>query len=136
MARISGIDLPNKKIEYALRYLYGIGLTRAQAIVAKAQIDPETRANSLSPDQVSKIQKLIDDTYTVEGDLHREVISNIRHKQMINTYQGMRHKQGLPVRGQVTRHNARTRKGKKKTVGVVRKEVAAKMAPSSPAKKK
>jgi small subunit ribosomal protein S13 len=127
MARISGVDLPNnKRVDIALRYLYGVGPTNAKKILDNARVDYATRVKDLSEEEVSRIQRLVD-TYMVEGDLRRHVIQNIRHKQSIGTYQGLRHKMGLPVRGQRTRHNARTRRGKRKTVGTVRKEVVAKM---------
>jgi small subunit ribosomal protein S13 len=127
MARISGVDLlNNKRIDIALRYLYGVGPTNSKKILEQARVEHATRVKDLSEDEVLRIQRIID-TLRVEGDLRREVIQNIRHKQSIGTYQGLRHKAGLPVRGQRTRHNARTRRGRRKTVGTVRKEVAAKM---------
>lgn len=131
MARISGVELPNnKRIDIALRYIYGIGPTNAVKIIEFAQIDKATRTNKLTSDETARLQKAIEKLALVEGDLRREVLQNIRHKQTIGTYQGLRHKMGLPVRGQRTRHNARTRRGKRKTVGTVRKEVAAKMGGS------
>lgn len=131
MARISGVELPNnKRIDIALRYIYGIGPTNAVKIIELAQIDKATRTNKLTSDETARLQKAIEKLALVEGDLRREVLQNIRHKQTIGTYQGLRHKMGLPVRGQRTRHNARTRRGKRKTVGTVRKEVAAKMGGS------
>lgn len=131
MARISGVELPNnKRIDIALRYIYGIGPTNAVKIIELAQIDKSTRTNKLTSDETARLQKAIEKLALVEGDLRREVLQNIRHKQTIGTYQGLRHKMGLPVRGQRTRHNARTRRGKRKTVGTVRKEVAAKMGGS------
>jgi small subunit ribosomal protein S13 len=130
MARVSGVDLPNnKRVDIALRYLYGIGPTNATKILDNARVDRATRVKDLTEDETLRIQRLVD-TYMVEGDLRRQVIQNIRHKQSIGTYQGLRHKMGLPVRGQRTRHNARTRRGKRKTVGTVRKEVVAKAAPA------
>jgi small subunit ribosomal protein S13 len=130
MARVSGVDLPNnKRVDIALRYLYGIGPTNARKILDNARVDHATRVKDLTEDETLRIQRLVD-TYMVEGDLRRNVIQNIRHKQSIGTYQGLRHKMGLPVRGQRTRHNARTRRGKRKTVGTVRKEVAQKAAPA------
>lgn len=129
MARISGVELPNsKRIDISLRYIYGVGSTNALEVLKKAMVSPETRTNKLTSDEVNKIQKAIEELCVVEGDLKREVLQNIRRKQMVGTYQGMRHKAGLPVRGQRTRHNARTRRGKRKTVGTVRKEVAQKKA--------
>lgn len=127
MARISGVDLPNnKRIDIALRYIYGVGPTNALHVLTKAGVEVETRTHALSSEEVNKIQKAIEELCIVEGDLRREVLQNIRRKQMVGTYQGARHKAGLPVRGQRTRHNARTRRGKRKTVGTVRKEVAQK----------
>lgn len=126
MARISGVDLPNnKRVDIALRYLYGVGPTNAKKILDDARVEYATRVKDLTEEEVSRIQRMVD-TYMVEGDLRRHVIQNVRHKQAIGTYQGLRHKMGLPVRGQRTRHNARTRRGKRKTVGTVRKEVVAK----------
>jgi small subunit ribosomal protein S13 len=131
MARISGVELPNnKRIDIALRYIYGIGPTNAVKIIEHAQVDRATRTNELTSEEVARLQKAIDKLALVEGDLRREVLQNIRHKQIIGTYQGLRHKMGLPVRGQRTRHNARTRRGKRKTIGTVRKEVVAKMGGS------
>jgi small subunit ribosomal protein S13 len=122
MARISGIELPNrKKVAYALPYIYGIGRSNVLKVLEKAKVDGDKRVSELSADEVNRIQKAIENVAVVEGDLRREVITNIRRKQSTGTYQGLRHKMGLPVRGQVTRHNARTRKGKKKTVSVSRK---------------
>lgn len=127
MARISGVDLPNeKRVDIALRYLYGIGPTNAKKILDAARVDFATRVKNLTEDEVLRIQRMVD-SYIVEGDLRRTVLQNVRHKQAIGTYQGLRHKAGLPVRGQRTRHNARTRRGRRKTVGTVRKEVVAKM---------
>ncbi|MDQ3239466.1 MAG: 30S ribosomal protein S13 [bacterium] len=126
MARISGVELPNhKRIDISLRYLYGVGATNAVKILEQARVDLSKRAKDLSEEEILRIQRVID-TIAVEGDLRREVIQNIRHKQSIGTYQGLRHKSGLPVHGQRTRHNARTRRGRRKTVGTVRKEVVAK----------
>jgi small subunit ribosomal protein S13 len=127
MARIIGIDIPdNKKIIYALRYIKGIGLTAAEQIVLRAQVDPDKRTNELSEDDLGRIGKVIEKNYKVEGELRREVRDNIKRLIEIGSYRGLRHKKSLPVRGQRTRHNARTRKGRKKTVsGVsVRKAVA------------
>jgi small subunit ribosomal protein S13 len=127
MARISGVDLPNnKRVDIALRYLFGVGPTNAVKILEQARVELKTRVKDLTEEEILRIQRVID-TIQVEGDLKRAVIQNIRHKQSIGTYQGLRHKAGLPVRGQRTRHNARTRRGRRKTVGTVRKEVVAKM---------
>ncbi len=127
MARIIGIDIPdNKKIVYALRYIEGIGLKSAEQIVMRAQIDPNLRTSELSEDDLSRISKVIEKSIKVEGELRREVRDNIKRLIEIGSYRGLRHKKSLPVRGQRTRHNARTRKGRKKTVsGVsVRKAVS------------
>ena len=123
MARILGVEIPsNKKLPYSLRTLYGIGLTRAQQLVAEAKLNPDARASELSEEQINKIAELIaKHGFKVEGDLRREVTSNIKRLQAINCYRGQRHKRGLPVRGQRTRTNARTRKGKRKTVGAAKK---------------
>jgi small subunit ribosomal protein S13 len=119
MARITGIDLPsNKKVEYGLTSIFGIGLRTAQKIVADAEIDPSKRIKDLKEDEVTKIRKIIESNYRVEGALRAEVGSNIKRLIDIGCYRGIRHKVGLPVRGQRTRTNARTRKGKKKTVAV------------------
>ena len=117
MARIAGVDLPKeKRVEIGLTYIYGIGLTSSQKILAKAGINPDTRIKDLTDDQVNDIRKVIDESYTVEGDLRREVQLNIKRLMEIGCYRGMRHRKGLPVRGQRTKTNARTRKGKAKTV--------------------
>ncbi len=126
MARISGIELPNqKRVDIALRYLYGVGPTNAVKILNEARVEAATRVRDLTEEEVLRIQRIID-AHIVEGDLRRQIIQNIRHKQTIGTYEGVRHKMGLPVHGQRTRHNARTRRGRRKTVGTVRKEVAQK----------
>jgi small subunit ribosomal protein S13 len=114
MARISGVDLPrDKRLEIGLTYIYGIGLTRAQKICAETGVDPDTRVRQLTDDEVTKIRRFIDDTFDVEGDLRREVQQNIKRKIEIGSYQGIRHRRGLPVRGQRTHTNARTRKGRR-----------------------
>jgi len=121
MPKILGIDIPGKKrVEYSLRSIYGIGLSRAQDIVRKAQIDPAKRADNLTGEELTKITNIIQDGYVLEGDLRREVAQNIRRLISISSYRGIRHRKGLPVRGQRTHTNARTRKGVRKTVGVVR----------------
>jgi small subunit ribosomal protein S13 len=126
MARISGIDLPReKRIEIALTYIYGIGLPTAQRIIAQTGIDPNTRVKNLSEVEEKKLRDAIDGQVKVEGDLRREVASNLKRLADIGCYRGLRHRRGLPVRGQRTKTNARTRKGPKKTVGV-RKKAAAK----------
>lgn len=114
MARIAGIDLPrNKRVEISLTYIYGIGLNRSQQICAETGVDPDTRVRSMTDDEVSKVRRFIDDNYQVEGDLRREVQQNIKRKIEIGSYQGVRHRRGLPVRGQRTHTNARTRKGRR-----------------------
>jgi small subunit ribosomal protein S13 len=121
MPRLLGVDIPGKKrIEFALRYIYGIGPTKAGEIVEKAGLDPAVKADDLTPEQLRKLLGVIQDEYRVEGDLRREVTSNIRRLISIGSYRGLRHRRGLPVRGQRTSTNARTRKGPKRTVGAVR----------------
>ena len=117
MARIAGVDIPNnKRIEIALTYIYGIGLKSAQDILAKTGIDPNTRAKDLTEAEVAKLRDVIEADYHVEGDLRREVAMNIKSMIEINCYRGVRHRKGLPVRGQRTKTNARTRKGPAKTI--------------------
>lgn len=121
MPRVLGVDIPpNKRIEYALCYIYGVGLSRARDIVRKADLDSEIRAKDLSDEQITQIAEILQREYRVEGDLRREVTQNVRRLTGIGCYRGVRHRRGLPVRGQRTRTNARTRKGPKKTVGAVR----------------
>lgn len=123
MPRLLGVEIPaKKKVPIALRYINGVGPARADAIVAAAGIDPNMRASDLSEEQLNKIMSYIaEQKWVVEGDLRREITSNIRRLQAINSYRGIRHRRGLPVRGQRTCTNARTRKGARKTVGVVKK---------------
>ena len=117
MARIAGIDLPrNKKIEFALQYIYGIGAFKAKAILESSLVDPSIRVNKLSEEQVIAIRNEISENYNVEGELRGEITRNIKRLMDIGTYRGGRHRKGLPVRGQNTKNNSRTRKGKKKTV--------------------
>ena len=117
MARIEGVDLPrNKRVEVGLTYLYGIGPTRAQAILASTKVNPDTRVKDLSEADVAAIREFITKNYKVEGDLRREVQMSIKRLIEIGSYRGMRHRRNLPVRGQRTRTNSRTRKGTKKTV--------------------
>uniref|UniRef100_A0A7C3SQT5 Small ribosomal subunit protein uS13 n=1 Tax=Dictyoglomus turgidum TaxID=513050 RepID=A0A7C3SQT5_9BACT len=123
MARIAGEDLPNnKKIEIALTYIYGIGRTTSKKILQATGVDPNKRVKDLTEEEISKLREEIENNYKVEGDLRQEVASNIRRLIEIGCYRGIRHKRGLPVRGQRTRCNARTRKGPRKTVGAKRKE--------------
>ncbi len=118
MARIAGVDLPNnKRVEIGLTYIYGIGLASSKKILAEANVNPDTRIKDLSEDEVGAIRKIIDSEYLVEGDLRRETSLNIKRLMEIGCYRGIRHRRGLPVRGQNTKNNSRTRKGVKKTVG-------------------
>ena len=118
MARIAGVDLPrDKRVEIGLTYIFGIGRPTSLEILAKAGINPDTRIKDLSEDEAGAIRKIIDTEYVVEGDLRREVSLNIKRLMEIGCYRGIRHRRGLPVRGQNTKTNARTRKGPKKTVG-------------------
>ena len=117
MARIAGIDLPKeKRVEVGLTYIYGIGLSSAQMILAKNGINPDTRVKDLTDDEVNKLRETIDAEYTVEGDLRRRVALDIKRLMEIGCYRGVRHRKGLPVRGQNTKNNARTRKGPAKTM--------------------
>ena len=121
MPRLLGVDIPGRKrIEYSLRYIYGIGPAIADEIIEKAGLDPATKADDLSPEELRKLLDVIQEGYRVEGDLRREVTSNIRRLISIGSYRGLRHRRGLPVRGQRTKTNARTRKGPTRTVGAVR----------------
>ena len=117
MARISGIDLPrDKRIEVALTYIYGIGPARAAEVIAKTGINPDIRVKDLTEDQEALLRETIEHNYTIEGDLRRETAMNIKRLSEIGCYRGLRHRRGLPVRGQRTKTNARTRKGPKKTI--------------------
>jgi small subunit ribosomal protein S13 len=117
MARIAGVDIPReKRVEIGLTYIFGIGRTSANKILAETGINPDTRVKDLSEDDVAKIRELIDSDYTVEGDLRRNVAMDIKRMVEIGCYRGIRHRKGLPVRGQRTRTNARTRKGPAKTI--------------------
>ncbi|MCB0322341.1 MAG: 30S ribosomal protein S13 [Bdellovibrionales bacterium] len=112
MARIAGVDLPrNKRVEIALTYIVGVGRTTSRNILHEAQIDPNLRTDALNEDQIGRIRKIIEATYSVEGDIRREVSTNIKRLMDLGTSRGLRHRKGLPVRGQRTRTNARTRKG-------------------------
>jgi len=121
MARIAGVDLPNKHVDVALTYIFGLGRSSAQAICASAGVDPNKRINDLSAEEVNVVRKIIESDYKVEGRLRTEVSLNIKRLMDIGCYRGLRHRRGLPVRGQRTRTNARTRKGKRKTVAGKRK---------------
>lgn len=117
MARISGVDLPReKRVEIGLTYVYGIGRASSNKILEAAKVDPNTRVRDLTDDEVKRIAAVIDADYQVEGDLRREIAMNIKRLQEIGCYRGIRHRRGLPVRGQNTKNNARTRKGPKRTV--------------------
>ncbi|MFZ5755202.1 MAG: 30S ribosomal protein S13 [Bacillota bacterium] len=123
MARIAGVDLPReKRVEIGLTYIYGIGRATAQKILEKTGVNPDTRVRDLTEDEVNKLREVIDKEHKVEGDLRREVSLNIKRLMEIGCYRGLRHRRGLPVRGQRTKTNARTRKGPSKTVGVKRKK--------------
>ena len=129
MARVAGIDLPkNKRLDVALRYIYGVGPAISDRIIAELSLDPAKRVKDLSEEEVNKINSLIQKTYKVEGDLRREIQQNIKRFIEIGSYRGYRHRRNLPVRGQRTRTNARTRRGKRRTVGASKavKEAAAK----------
>jgi small subunit ribosomal protein S13 len=117
MARIAGVDLPrDKRVEVALTYIYGVGLTRSQQILRQTGVDPDTRIKDLSETEISRLRAVIDKEYKVEGDLRREVSQNIKRLQEIGCYRGLRHRKNLPVRGQRTRTNARTKRGPRRTV--------------------
>ena len=136
MPRILGIEIPGKKrIEFALRYIYGIGPQRARALVEKTGIDPLKKADSLSDEEITQLAQHLQSDYIIEGDLRREISQNIRRVISINSYRGIRHRRGLPVRGQRTSTNARTRKGPKKTVGAIRGKAARSIAKQGPGRK-
>lgn len=123
MARIAGIDIPReKRVEVALTYIYGIGLSTSQKVLAQANVNPDTRVRDLTDEQVNRLRDIIDRRHTVEGDLRRETAMNIKRLTEIGSYRGLRHRRNLPVRGQRTKTNARQRRGPKKTVGVRRKK--------------
>lgn len=127
MARIAGVDLPRqKRVDIALRYIYGIGPFRAVQVLGEAQVDPAIRVKDLSEAEVSRIRTIVDRDYKVEGDLRREIAMNIKRMQEIGAYRGLRHRRNLPVRGQRTRTNARTKRGARKTVAGRRRSKAKK----------
>ena len=133
MPRLLGVDIPGRKrIEHALRYIYGIGETRARLIVAEAKLDPAKKADDLTPEELRTVLGIIQTQFRVEGDLRREVAQNIRRLISIGSYRGLRHRRGLPVRGQRTSTNARTRKGPRRTVGAVRDRQARKAMRQEP----
>lgn len=123
MARIAGVDIPrNKKIEVSIRYIFGIGAANGLVVLDKANVNPETRTRDLTEDEVARIREVIDREYRVEGDLRREIQMNIKRLMDIGCYRGLRHRRGLPVRGQRTRTNARTRRGRKgQAIGIKKK---------------
>ena len=123
MARIAGVDIPrDKRVIVAMTYIYGIGPTTAKRVVTTANVNPDTRVNKLSDEEVARLREVVDKQLKVEGELRREVALSIKRLQEIGTYRGLRHRRGLPVRGQRTRTNARSRRGPKRTVGVRRKK--------------
>ena len=125
MARIAGVDIPReKRVDVSLRYIFGIGETTARAVLEQARIEGATRVRDLTEPQVAKIREIIDRGFTVEGDLRREIAMNIKRLQEIGSYRGLRHRRNLPVRGQRTRTNARTRRGTRKTVAGRKKAVS------------
>jgi len=127
VARIAGVDLPrDKRVEVGLTYIYGIGLSMSQHILARTKINPDTRVKDLTEEEITRLRGLIDKECKVEGDLRREVAMNIKRLQEIGAYRGLRHRRGLPVRGQRTRTNARTKRGKPKTVAGKRRAKAKK----------
>ena len=129
MPRIIGVDIPgNKRIAFSLRYLYGIGSAKALEIIERVQIPEDLKAKDLTPDQIAAITKILQDDIVVEGDLRRMLAADIRRLQQINCYRGVRHRRSLPVRGQRTKTNARTRKGKKITIGAIRDKTQRRLA--------
>ena len=127
MARIAGVDIPrDKQVEVALTYIYGIGPSSSKAILARTRIDPTTRVKNLTEDEIARLREIIDREYKVEGDLRREVNLNIKRLIEIGSYRGLRHRRGLPVRGQRTRTNARTKRGPRRTVAGRKKATAKK----------
>jgi small subunit ribosomal protein S13 len=123
LARIAGVDLPrDKRVEYALTYIYGVGLTTSRKVLAAAGVSPDTRVKDLTEGEISKLREVLEREYRVEGDLRRQVAMDIRRLSEIGAYRGIRHRRGLPVRGQRTKTNARMRKGPRRTVGAKRKK--------------
>lgn len=123
MARIAGVDLPrDKRVEIGLTYIYGIGLTTARKVLEETGVNPDTRVNDLTDEETTKLREYIDRSLRVEGDLRREVSMNIKRLIEIGCYRGIRHRRGLPVRGQNTKQNARTRKGRRRGIGGIRKK--------------
>lgn len=136
MPRVIGVDIPGKKrVEYAFRYIYGVGPARAKELVERLNLDPAMKADDLTGEQIAALSKMLQEEYVVEGDLRREVNGNIRRLIAVNCYRGIRHRKGLPVHGQRTSTNARTRKGPRKTVGAVRgKEARSAAKAAAPSK--
>lgn len=131
MPRIIGVDIPNnKRLDVALTYIYGVGPARAEEICSRARVDPALKASQLTESDIATIAQILQEQYMVEGDLRRQIGQNIRRLIAIGSYRGLRHRRGLPVRGQRTKTNARTRKGGKKTVGAIRDRTARKLAKS------
>lgn len=127
MARIAGINIPDqKRVEVALTYIYGLGLSRSQKTLKEAQIDPNTRVKNLTENEINRIREVLEKNFKIEGDLRREVTQNISRLKETGSYRGLRHKLGLPVKGQRTKTNSRTKRGKRVTVGSGRKKSAAK----------
>jgi small subunit ribosomal protein S13 len=123
LARITGVDLPReKRVEVALTYIYGIGPTLSKRVIEKTGINPDTRVRDLTEDEIGRLRETLDKDFQVEGDLRREISLNIKRLMEIGCYRGLRHRRGLPVRGQNTKNNSRTRKGVKRTVGIKRKK--------------
>ncbi|KKR88498.1 MAG: 30S ribosomal protein S13 [Candidatus Gottesmanbacteria bacterium GW2011_GWA2_41_12] len=136
MVRIIGVDLPNqKRIDIALTYLYGIGRSNVVKVMVQAKVDPAKRVGTLSEDEIGRIQKVIESTIKVEGDLRAEVGGNVKRLREIGSYRGTRHTRNLPVHGQRTRSNARTKRGKRQTVGALKKETRAKLETGTAAAK-
>ena len=136
MARISGVDLPNKRLDIALTYIYGIGRTNVLSVLEAAQLPGEKRVSTLTDEEVNRIGKVIEKKFAVEGDLRRSIAENIKRLREIGSYRGSRHAHNLPAHGQRTRSNARTRRGKRATIGAMKKDDRAKVATAAPAAKK
>lgn len=131
--RVAGVNLPdNKRMDIAITYIYGVGRSNAKGVLEKAKIDPTKRSHTLSEEEVGRLQKVLD-TIKIEGELRGEIFEDIKRLKIINSYRGVRHAKNLPVRGQRTRSNARTKRGKRVTIGAIKKELAEKM--SAPAAK-
>ncbi|RJR16077.1 30S ribosomal protein S13 [Candidatus Microgenomates bacterium] len=137
MARIAGVDIPiNKRADISLTYIYGIGRVNVMSVLKTAKIDPSKRVKDFSEEEVNRLQKIIDKEYRVEGDLRLEIQNNIKRLKEIGSYRGLRHSRNLPSRGQRTRANARTKRGKRMTIGAMKKDDRVKMANTATAEKK